>query len=158
MCLLWQHLFVKKQKQMFVTTHLILLRQKFCCNKHTFVTTNSCLSWQNMAFVMTKVCLSQQNICCDKIVWHDKRFGATTIFCDDKSFVTTSILLLRQKTCFVMANTCLSWQKWYLWQLLPMIYSCSLLTGLGEWRGLFLLSADRTRRVKRFIPAHCWRD
>ena len=27
-----------------------------------------------------------------------------------------------------------------------------------EWRGLFLLTADRTRRVKRFIPAHCWYD
>ena len=39
-------------------------------------------------------------------------------FCRDKiMFVATSILL-----CFVTTITRLSWQKWYLWQLPPMVF------------------------------------
>ena len=38
----------------------------------------------------------------------------------DNTFVTTSILLSRQNTCFVATKLLLR-QKWYLWQLLPMI-------------------------------------
>ena len=52
----------------------------------------------------------------------------TKIYCRDKTFVAASILLSWQKTCFVtkqyvrvMTNTCLLRQKFYLWQLPPMI-------------------------------------
>ena len=48
------------------------------------------------------------------------------------NFVATSILLSRQKMCFVMTNTCLSRQKWYLWQLPPVIEN--------RWEFRFLLS------------------
>ena len=127
----------KYNKNVLVTTKLV--RTELYLLRQIFVTTNIILSWQ--------------------------KFGHG--FCHDKSVLVTTKYLLWQnclakfchdKHTFEGINTCLSWQKLYLWQLQPMIYSCSLLTGLAEWRGLFLLTADRTRRVKRFIPAHCWQD
>ena len=39
-------------------------------------------------------------------------------------FVMTNILLSQQKTCFV-ATKLLLWQKWYLWQLPPIIHTWS---------------------------------
>ena len=43
-------------------------------------------------------------------------------FCHDKSFVTASIFCHDKRHFFVVTNTkVLSWQKWYLWQLPPMI-------------------------------------
>ena len=118
----------------FVTTSLV------------FVTTSTCLLQQNTSFVVTKVCMLRETFVTTNIC-HDKSFVATNIillwqqthicydkymswqkFCHDKdnfvtakTFVAASILLLRQKTCFVATNACLSWQKWYFWQLLPII-------------------------------------
>ena len=82
-CLLRQNICMTKlclSWQIFVTTN-VLLWQKFCCDHHTFVTTNNlfchntCLSWQandllchdKSMFVMTNTCLSQQTrVCCNK--------------------------------------------------------------------------------------------
>ena len=89
-------------------TNVILSRQNFCCNKLTFVATNTCLLWQI--------------------------FVATKIFCHDKSFVAASILLSLQKRCFVASNTCFSWQKFYLWQLPPIIDFNILSTTQGHLR------------------------
>ena len=68
------------------------------CHDKTFVTTNMCLSQQNMSFVATKVCLSRQNYVC-----HDKAFVVTNICRDkhefDKSFVSTRTRMSRQNFC-----------------------------------------------------------
>ena len=96
-----------------------LLRQKFCCDKHMFVMTNTCLSWQtclllwqkyachNKTFVMTNIFLLQQNFRHNKqrYAFHDKTFVSTNMFvmtniCCDKSFVTTKIFC-RDKHNFV---------------------------------------------------------
>ena len=58
-------------KHIFLPTKLLLLqtilsRQNLCCDKLTFVATNMCLSRQNTSFVSTKVCLSRQKNCLDK--------------------------------------------------------------------------------------------
>ena len=63
-----------------------LLWQKFCCDKHVFIATNTCLWQQNTSFAAT-----QKYACCDKF------FLRQDYVCCDKSFVVT--------------NTCLSWQK-----------------------------------------------
>ena len=81
----------------------------FCRGKSS-VAINMCLSQQNACFVATKICLLGQNFCRSKIM-----FVATKIFCH--TFVTT-------KDVFVMTNLFLQ-QKWYLWQLLPMIVNSS---------------------------------
>ena len=76
-------------RQIFVATNVILSWQNFCCDKLTFVMTNTWLSWQSTKhmFIMT-------NICCDKIS------------------VVASILLSWQKTCFVVKNTSLTRQTY----------------------------------------------
>ena len=82
--------------------------QKFCHDKHVFVATTVCLSWQN--------CLSWQI------------FVVTKVFCDKHNFVATSILLLcatkdvfcHDKHMCVTTNTCLSWQDFCPWTM-----SCS---------------------------------
>ena len=60
----------------------------------------------SIIFVATKVCLPRQNFCRDKVM-----FVATNLSwrnsCREKRFVATSVFLSRQ--------------KWYLWQLPPMI-------------------------------------
>ena len=108
-----KHVFVMTKllsQQIIVATNIILLGQKFCCDKDTFVMTNVYLSWQNIfccdrsMLVATKLCVTA-NICCDKnilqyLLWQ-KYFAATNICCDKHNFVTTSILLSLQKTCFV---------------------------------------------------------
>ena len=60
-------------------------KHHFCCDKHTFVATNTCLSWQNTFFVVTKVC---------------KTFVVT------KLFVVTNICFAATK------NTCGSSCQW----------------------------------------------
>ena len=88
----------------FVVTKVCLLWQNYVCRNKTFVATNTCLSWQKFRlnkhpFVMTK-----------------------DMFCAC-SFVTTKLCLLRQNACcdkMFVATKRFSWQKWYLWQLLPM--------------------------------------
>ena len=106
-----KHVFVMTKlssQQIFVATNIILLGQKFCCNKHTFVVTNTCLSFQNTSFVVTKVCLSQQNYVCHnkyllrQKVCRDKICLSRLKFCRDKHiFVTTKDLFCRNKiyTC-----------------------------------------------------------
>ena len=85
-----------------------------CCDKHNFVATIF-LTWQ--AFF----CHDKRRISCDKMM-----FVATNICCNkhvcccDKSFVTTSIFLSWQNKSFVLTKLLLQ-QKWYLWQLPPMI-------------------------------------
>ena len=93
-----------------------------CCDKHTFVPTNTRLSRQthvcpdktllwswpkyacgNKTFVTTKLCLSHQNIC------------------RARSFVATKDVFCHDKHMFVATNTCLLQQKWHLWQFPPMI-------------------------------------
>ena len=79
-----------------------LLQQKFCCNKHVFVMTSMCLSWQKVSFVATEVCLLWQNFCHDKqrYACHKKSFVATKIFCHDKhNFVTTKLLSWQAYFC-----------------------------------------------------------
>ena len=120
-----------------------LLQQKFCRDELVFVATNTCLSQQNTSFVVSKVCLPWQNcVCHDKVflsrqtrvcrykhafVTTKDMFCCDTHVCHDKSrLVTTKLCLLWQKFCcnknmFVATNTYLSGQKWYLWQLPPMI-------------------------------------
>ena len=63
-------------------TNIILLRQKFCHDKHTFVTTNT------LCFVATK-----HMFCRDKnMLVVTKRLSQQTLVCCDKSFVAASIL------------------------------------------------------------------
>ena len=84
----------------------------FCCNK-SFVTTNMRLLWQ------MHVCHNKTIFCHDKRnLSREKCFVATNIFCHNKTFVTTNICL--DKT-FVATSLLLLQQKWYLWQLPPMI-------------------------------------
>ena len=92
---------------------MILLRQKFCCDKLTFVTANMFVTTKvclfvvaNMLFVVTKIFWTkvsswQAYFCCDKrCVLLQK-----THICYNKTFVTTKMPKL----------------KWYLWQLPPTI-------------------------------------
>ena len=83
------------------------------CHDKTFVTTNMCLSQQNMSFVATKVCLSRQNYVC-----HDKHAMTNMSqqnFCHDKlTVVMTNTCLLQQifvgDNSFVATNIILSLQ------------------------------------------------
>ena len=116
----------------FVSTSILLLRQKTC-----FVMTNPCLSWQkcacqNKTFVATKLCLSQQIFVVTNILLWQKYFVMTNSFsqqnfCHNKhNFVTTKDVFCRNKHLFVVTKL-LSWQKWYLWQLLLILVSrCGL--------------------------------
>ena len=101
----------------FVAASLLLSRQNFFGDKHNFVT--------------TKVLSQQAYFCRDKRVFFF--FVATKhIFCRDKSMLVASQFLsflslknisLSRKHTFVATKTTkhLSRQKWYLWQLSPMI-------------------------------------
>ena len=91
-----------------------------CCDKR-FVSTSILLSWQKMCFVTTNMCMSQQKYAC-----HDKTFFMTKL-CRDNFFATKLLswqaYFCHDKRCVLLRQThvCLSWQKWYLWQLTPMI-------------------------------------
>ena len=141
---------LSRQNTSFVVTKVCLSRQNFCLNKIMFVTTKHLLGQtcvchnktfvmttilllqQKMCFVMTYTCLLQQKYaCCDKTFVATKLCLSWQKFFVTKYYVVTSILLLRQKTCFVSRQTYVchnktfARQKWYLWQLPPLIY-CSV--------------------------------
>ena len=113
--------------------------EKFCRNKHVFVTpglvpsfvaTKVCWSWQNLSrqtyfchdkimFIATKVVSRQAYFCHDKHV-----FVATKhVFCYNKSvLVTTNMKFLSRQAYFYHdKRRVLSRQKLYLWHLPPMI-------------------------------------
>ena len=46
-----------------------LWRQKFCGDKHVFLTTKTCLSRQKTSFVTPKACLPREKFCRDKIMF-----------------------------------------------------------------------------------------
>ena len=112
----------------------------FCCDKHVFIMTKH-------FFCHDK---SRQNFCHDKIM-----FAATKIFCHDKhnfvmtklqhTFVVTKDMFCCNKHVFccdkqvcVMTNFLLR-QKWYLWQLPPVIESCVLTLPTEQaWTGCWL--------------------
>ena len=73
-----------------------------CCDKLTFVATNTCLPRRNTSFVVSKVCLSrhllrQTYFCRDKHVFcrNKRNFAATKVLSRRAKDVS------RQKTCFV---------------------------------------------------------
>ena len=106
---------------MFVATRHIFCQWKkclFCCNKIMFVMTKLLL---RQIFVATSILLSQQAyFCCDQ------NMLVATKLLSRQIFVTTNVTLSQQayfscdKHMFVMTKLLLR-QKWYLWQLPPMI-------------------------------------
>ena len=115
---------------------MCLSQQKFCCDKYTFVATNTCLSWQTHVCRDKSMLVGREIFCCNTITWenvcHDKlTFVATKdAFCNDQhTFVTTKLLswqayFCRNKRCvlqrpthvchyktFVMTSLLLSQQK-----------------------------------------------
>ena len=102
--------------------------QKFCCNKHAFVTTkdvfchNKRVCHSKSKLVVTKLLLQQNYFCHDeKNCLSFQSFVMTSIFCHDKRCVLsrqTHVCL--NKHVFVVTKV-LSQQKFYLWQLLPTI-------------------------------------
>ena len=98
-----------------VVTKVLSWQAYFCHNKHVFVMTKHVFCHDKSMLVVPKI------ICCDK-----------------HNFVATSIFLLWQKTCPVfVATKLLSRQKWYLWQLPPVIalvpHDCTSATPTGTW-------------------------
>ena len=101
---------------------------------------------KNMSFLVTKVCLWWPNFCSDKHIFccnksfvleqayfcRDKHMFVMTkhVFCHDKSMLVVTELV-SQQTRIIFVTTkifChdkhnLLRQKWYLWQLLPMIHN-----------------------------------
>ena len=134
----WQELpqvsFLSRQKfccdKSFVTTKICLPQQNFCPDKIMFCHDKIFLSWQTQklchdkhTFVVTK-----DEFCHDKHVYCYKRISVVTKFrlrqnyvCRDKTFVTTKYVFCHDKHMFVTIKLLLQ-QKWYLWQLLPMIH------------------------------------
>ena len=84
-----------------------LSQQKFCHNNYLFVTTNTCLSRQNLSFVVTKVCLSWQNV----------NVVTTKYFCRDKN---TCYCLSQQNFCRDKNDTCGSSCQWYAFSEHPV--------------------------------------
>ena len=119
------------------------------CAYEIFVATNTdnfvCTKRQHTSFFATKLCLLRQNFCCDKSfaagnnwtrVCRDKKYFVVTIiilsrhkFCrNTHTFVaTTKDVFCRDKYVFV-ATELLSRQKWYLWQLPPMVFPTGFTT------------------------------
>ena len=112
-----------RQNISFVSTKACLLRQNFCRDKQVFVaTTIFCHGKHTFVIsrdkdVATNVLSRQAYFCRDK-----QMFVATTIFCHDKHTVvaTKDSFFVATNNVFV-ATKLLSRQKWYLWQLLPMV-------------------------------------
>ena len=108
---------------------LLLSRQKICRDKHMFLVTNVCLSWQSMSFVVTKVhvfvetkLLSWQTYFChakrcvlswQTCVCHDRSMLVVRICCCccDKSFLVTRIFCCDNFIFF--ASKLLSWQAYF---------------------------------------------
>ena len=77
-----------------------LLRQKFCHDKHEFVTTKHVF------------CHDKSMLAAAKLLSRQIMFVVTKYFLLRENFiVATNIILSWRKTCFVATNTCLSWQK-----------------------------------------------
>ena len=113
MCVWWLFVFSLFCKFMFVATKLYLLQthvchdksklsqQKFCCDKHTFITTKDmfcrdthvCFCCDKSKFVVTKHMLQQNYVCHNKIC-HNKH-----------TFVETKDMICRRKLTFVTTNT-----------------------------------------------------
>ena len=105
--------------------HKYLLRQtEFCCDK-SFVVTSLLLLWQ------TCFRCDENMLVTTKLLWWQT---CVKVLSQQKYCVATDIIWSWQKTCFVSRQTCvccdkwvyhdktfLSRQKWYLWQLPPMI-------------------------------------
>ena len=147
LCHWWELLqvsFLLWQKFCHDKTHL-LLRQKYACCSKTFVAT--------------------KYFCCDKHVCRDKTFVVTKDVLpqqtchksklETKTFLATNILS-QWKLCFVRANPCLSRQKWYLWQLPPMIDlkpHCLQLTATSLHNAV---AVDTLTYALETISADCW--
>ena len=112
--LLLQQIFV--MTNVFVVTKVLTRQAYFCCDKRCVLLRQTCVCHHKSKHVAAKLRLTRQKyVCCNN------------------SFVVASILLSGQKTYFVVINTCycdkhgfvatklLSQQKWYMWQLPPMI-------------------------------------
>ena len=155
MFVMTKHIFCCNISMFTVTKHL--LQQNYVCCDKIFLSQQKTsvpllrqkrhvLLWHtcvchDQEFVATKLCFLRQIFVTTKVLSWQK------YVCHDKSFVMTSKVLLQQKTCFVRTNKCLchnkhvfvttkllSWQvllrqKWYLWQLLPVI----LYSQAGPW-------------------------
>ena len=66
----WQKYFVTTKllsRQIFVPTNIILLQQKFCHSKHTFVAAKDVGCYNKHMFVVTKVCMSRQTFVMTKL-------------------------------------------------------------------------------------------
>ena len=121
----WQNFWCSK----YLSQQTSFCCDKFCCDKLTFVVTNTCLTWQNMFFVVTKLCL-WQNFCCDKHM-----FVATNI-CDKcatnmrQIFVATKVL---SRWALVACNS-----EWlYFTQCfeypLEWLQRCCYVAGAAKW-------------------------
>ena len=75
----------------------------------------------SIIFVVTKVCLSWQNLCCDKFCRDKHNFVTKYLswqkFCPSKH----AFVAAKDVFCHNSPNAYLLQQKWYLWQLPPMI-------------------------------------
>ena len=96
-------------KNMFVVSKVLSQQAYFCHNKRCV------LLRQKRCIVATKLSLSRQNFCHDKII-----FAVTNICPDKHTFVMANDVFCHNKHMFVVAKL-FSRQKWYLWQLPPMI-------------------------------------
>ena len=141
---------VCRNKTSFVTIKVCLLWQKFgrennCRDKiflsrqnlsqQIFVVTNIILLWQTCVHMLveTKLLSWQTCVCCDKSCVATDIILSWQKFCHSKhNFVVTKDMFCCDKHMFVMTKD-LSQQRWYLWQLPPVIV-CDLDRSLW-WQG-----------------------
>ena len=93
-----------------LSRQIFLWRKKFCRDKHTFVAIKDVFCRDDHVFVATEVCLQWQ-----LLSWQN------CVCCDKHVFVATNIILSWQAYFCRDKRRVLSQQKWYLWQLPPMI-------------------------------------
>ena len=96
-----QHLCSNKS---FVTTNTCLSQQNVFCHDKSMLAVTKLLSWQNYVccdtiFVMTNTCLSRQKFCLDK---HMNTFVTTKLCLSRQIFVVTKVLLWQKY--FVMTS------------------------------------------------------
>ena len=87
-------------------------------DQHIFVTTNRCLSWQNMSFVITKSMLmfvTTKYFCCNKQVFvATKALSQQAYFChDQKCVLSWQTHVCRNKTFVTTNYTCGSSCQWH---------------------------------------------
>ena len=98
----------------FITTKVSLWQTRFLSwNKHHFSHDKSFVV-TNTFFVMTKVCFSRQNVCHDKIMFVRTKH---TVRCSNNVLFAWG-----RRGDLLSDDKLLSQQKWYFWQLLPMIH------------------------------------